>query len=267
MTVERVLARRNRGASAPASRWRSRRWRGWCGCSSRRCTATTRSCTTGSSSTGSAPRVVFVDDVDEVPDGAPLMLSAHGSAPDVVAHGPRARPVRRERGVPARHEGPPRGQGAGREGLHDPVRRPRRPRRSGRHARRRARRMRLVEHEDDLEHVLPERATTPRGRVAGPDDPRAPRLGRDHGRRRGEFPELWTASRDDLCFATTNRQAALTRSRQTADAVVVIGSANSSNTIALDEGGAEPPDARRRARRRAGRARPRRARPMPESSA
>src|SRR5205807_5895997 len=29
--------------------------------------------------------VVFVDDVAEVPDGAPVMLSAHGSAPDVVA--------------------------------------------------------------------------------------------------------------------------------------------------------------------------------------
>src|SRR3990170_3226539 len=29
--------------------------------------------------------VVFVDQIDEVPDGSPLMLSAHGSAPDVVA--------------------------------------------------------------------------------------------------------------------------------------------------------------------------------------
>src|SRR5204862_6132980 len=29
--------------------------------------------------------VVFVDDIDEVPEGAPLMLSAHGSAPQVVA--------------------------------------------------------------------------------------------------------------------------------------------------------------------------------------
>src|SRR3982750_1844676 len=29
--------------------------------------------------------VVFVDDVDDVPDGAPLMLAAHGSAPEVVA--------------------------------------------------------------------------------------------------------------------------------------------------------------------------------------
>src|SRR5678815_5223335 len=29
--------------------------------------------------------VVFVDGIDEVPHGAPLMLSAHGSAPQVVA--------------------------------------------------------------------------------------------------------------------------------------------------------------------------------------
>ena len=29
--------------------------------------------------------MVFVDDVDDVPAGAPLMLSAHGSAPEVVA--------------------------------------------------------------------------------------------------------------------------------------------------------------------------------------
>src|SRR6476660_2274189 len=29
--------------------------------------------------------VVFVDDIDDVPAGAPLMLSAHGSAPEVVA--------------------------------------------------------------------------------------------------------------------------------------------------------------------------------------
>ncbi|HBL09093.1 MAG TPA: 4-hydroxy-3-methylbut-2-enyl diphosphate reductase, partial [Acidimicrobiaceae bacterium] len=29
--------------------------------------------------------VVFVDDIADVPDGAPVMLSAHGSAPDVVS--------------------------------------------------------------------------------------------------------------------------------------------------------------------------------------
>ncbi len=52
-------------------------------------------------------------------------------------------------------------------------------------------------------------------------------------RTRAQFPELWTATRNDLCFATTNRQAALTAIATRADAVVVIGSANSSNTIAL----------------------------------
>src|SRR5580692_8464176 len=31
-----------------------------------------------------AQGVIFVDDVLQVPEGAPLMLSAHGSAPDVV---------------------------------------------------------------------------------------------------------------------------------------------------------------------------------------
>ena len=44
---------------------------------------------------------------------------------------------------------------------------------------------------------------------------------------------MWTAARNDLCFATTNRQGALTAIAQRADAVVVIGSANSSNTLAL----------------------------------
>ena len=52
-------------------------------------------------------------------------------------------------------------------------------------------------------------------------------------RARGEFPELWTATRNDLCFATTNRQEALSAIAARADAVVVIGSANSSNTVAL----------------------------------
>ena len=46
-------------------------------------------------------------------------------------------------------------------------------------------------------------------------------------------PTLWTATRDDLCFATTNRQRALREIAARADAIVVIGSANSSNTIAL----------------------------------
>ena len=49
------------------------------------------------------------------------------------------------------------------------------------------------------------------------------------------FPELWMPNRSDLCFATTNRQAALKAIAAEADAVVVIGSANSSNTVALEK--------------------------------
>jgi 4-hydroxy-3-methylbut-2-enyl diphosphate reductase len=52
---------------------------------------------------------------------------------------------------------------------------------------------------------------------------------------RRRFPELWMPGRSDLCFATTNRQAALTEIATRADAIVVIGSANSSNTVALEK--------------------------------
>jgi 4-hydroxy-3-methylbut-2-enyl diphosphate reductase len=41
------------------------------------------------------------------------------------------------------------------------------------------------------------------------------------------FPDLWMPNRSDLCFATTNRQAALKAIASHATAVVVIGSANS----------------------------------------
>ena len=54
---------------------------------------------------------------------------AHALGPRLRPRGgrrrPRPRPVRGERGVPARHQGPPRGQGAGGQGLHRALRRPR----------------------------------------------------------------------------------------------------------------------------------------------
>ena len=69
--------------------------------------------------------------------------------------------------------------------------------------------IRLVEHEDDLDDVLPT-----------VDDPSKVALLAQTtlsmhdwqgiaDRARDAFPELWTATRNDLCFATTNRQAAL----------------------------------------------------------
>ena len=94
--------------------------------------------------------------------------------------GQRGRPLRRQRGVPARHQGPPRGQGAGAQGLHDPVRRPRRPRRSRRHARRRARRdpPRRARRPNSTRRSR-EVADPEQGRDARPDDARPQRVDRD----------------------------------------------------------------------------------------
>jgi 4-hydroxy-3-methylbut-2-en-1-yl diphosphate reductase len=52
---------------------------------------------------------------------------------------------------------------------------------------------------------------------------------------RARFPSMWMPGRSDLCFATTNRQSALKVVAARADAIVVIGSANSSNTVALEK--------------------------------
>jgi 4-hydroxy-3-methylbut-2-enyl diphosphate reductase len=177
--------------------------------------------------------VIFVDDVNDVPAGAPLMLSAHGSAPEVVeaardsgryvvnAVCPLVTKVHHEAKVRARkgftilyvgHAGHDEAVGTLAVAPES---------------------IRLVEHEQDLAHAAatvtdPDRVavlaqtTLAQNEWAGVVD-----------RARETFPEVWTASRNDLCFATTNRQDALTDIARRADAVVVIGSANSSNTIAL----------------------------------
>jgi 4-hydroxy-3-methylbut-2-enyl diphosphate reductase len=51
---------------------------------------------------------------------------------------------------------------------------------------------------------------------------------------KSRFPNVWTPGRSDLCFATTNRQSALTSIAPRVDAFIVIGSSNSSNTRALE---------------------------------
>ena len=177
--------------------------------------------------------VVFVDDVDAVPAGAPLMLSAHGSAPEVVAdardHGrfvvdavcPLVTKVHHEAKVRAAkgytvlyvgHRG--HDEATGTLAVAPTA-------------------IRLVESDADLARALPDVADPERVAMLAQttlalDDWEALRT-----QAAERFPALWTASRDDLCFATTNRQAALRAIAARADAIVVIGSANSSNTLAL----------------------------------
>ena len=176
--------------------------------------------------------VVFVDDVSEVPPGAPLMLSAHGSAPEVVeaakagggfvvdAVCPLVTKVHHEVKVRAGkgfsilyvgHEGHDEAVGTmavAPDSIH------------------------LVESEDQVA-ALPDpggpvallaQTTLSHQDWAGVLDAA-----------RDRFPDLWMPAHSDLCFATTNRQSALVEIAARADAIVVIGSANSSNTVALEK--------------------------------
>jgi 4-hydroxy-3-methylbut-2-en-1-yl diphosphate reductase len=54
-------------------------------------------------------------------------------------------------------------------------------------------------------------------------------------RLRGRFPNLLSPPSDDICYATQNRQAAVKLMSESADLVIVVGSANSSNSVRLVE--------------------------------
>jgi 4-hydroxy-3-methylbut-2-enyl diphosphate reductase len=175
--------------------------------------------------------VVFVDDVAEVPAGAPLMLSAHGSPPELVEQAkqrggvvvnavcPLVKKVHHEVKVRAGkgysivyvgHEGHQEAIGTAAvapEAVH------------------------RVESLDEL-RALPD----PEGEVAFLAQTT---LAVDEWRTlldaaRDRWPDLWMPGTSDLCFATTNRQTALKNIAGRCDAVVVIGSETSSNTLALE---------------------------------
>jgi 4-hydroxy-3-methylbut-2-enyl diphosphate reductase len=176
--------------------------------------------------------VVFVDDIAAVPPGAPLMLSAHGSAPEVVEaaratggyvvdsvcplvtkvhHEVRVRAGKGYRIVYVGHEG--HEEAVGTMAVAPTV-------------------MHRVESRAEVD-ALPEF-----------DEPVALLAQTTLSHRdwagvleatRERFPDLWTPGRSDLCFATTNRQSALMAMAPRCDALVIIGSANSSNTRALEK--------------------------------
>lgn len=63
--------------------------------------------------------------------------------------------------------------------------------------------------------------------------------GRIIRRLRERFPHIASPPKDDICYATQNRQEAVAAFSQQADAVVVLGSQNSSNSQRLRELGAD----------------------------
>jgi 4-hydroxy-3-methylbut-2-enyl diphosphate reductase len=178
-----------------------------------------------------AAGVVFVDTIDRVPPGAPVMLSAHGSAPDVVAAASERAAVMVDAVCPlvtkvhhevrrmaaegyeilyVGHEGHDEAVGTIAEApaavtLVDPAR-------GG-----------VVPTVADPERVaLVAQTTLGLHEWEGVRDDAA-----------ALYPDLWTARKSDLCYATTNRQAAVEVLARRADVVLVVGSRNSSNTRAL----------------------------------
>jgi len=178
-----------------------------------------------------AAGVIFVDDPAAVPYGAPLMLSAHGSAPEVVQ-------VTRRRGavvvdavcplVTKVHHEVRRAAGAGYDILYVG------------HAGHDEAVGTMAEAPEAVTLVDPEAGL---GQFAPSDPERVALLAQTTlglhewdgvlQAARERFPGLWTARRSDLCYATTNRQEAVRVLARLTDLVLVVGSANSSNTRAL----------------------------------
>ena len=178
-----------------------------------------------------AQGVVFVDDIAEVPEGRPIMLSAHGSAPEVVT-------AARQRGsyvvdavcplvTKVHHEVKVRaGKGysfvyVGHEGHEEAVG----TMAVAPDAIHRVESVAEVEALDDFETPVALLAQTTLSHREWAEVAEAAK---------DRFPSIWTPGRSDLCFATTNRQSALMAIASRCDAMVVIGSANSSNTRALE---------------------------------
>lgn len=176
--------------------------------------------------------VIFVDDIADVPEGSPIMLSAHGSAPEVVraarARGsyvvdsvcPLVTKVHHEVKVRA-------GKGfrivyVGHQGHEEAVGT-----------------MAVAPNSISRVENIDEVAALPQFLEPVALLAQTTLSHRDWSdvavAVKARYPEAWTPGRSDLCFATTNRQSALMSIAPQCDAIVVIGSANSSNTRALEK--------------------------------
>ena len=174
--------------------------------------------------------VIFVDDISEVPAGRPVMLSAHGSAPDVVRAASDAGGYMVDAVCPlvtkVHHEVKVRaGKGfqivyVGHEGHEEAVG-------TMAVAPDAIHRVESIEEVQALPEMDAPTALLAQTTLSHRDWESV----QDAALER--WPDMWTPGRSDLCFATTNRQGALVEIAPKCDAMIVIGSANSSNTMAL----------------------------------
>ena len=175
--------------------------------------------------------VVFVDDITEVPEGRPIMLSAHGSAPEIVAEASDRAAVMVDAVCPlvtkVHHEVKlMAGKGydiiyVGHEGHDEAI-------------------GAIAEAPESVTLVDPRDGL---GSFAAADPSRVALLAQTTlgmyewegvlADANAQYPNLKTARRSDLCYATTNRQTAIRQLAERCDVIVVVGSENSSNTQAL----------------------------------
>ncbi len=175
--------------------------------------------------------VIFVNDISEVPTGSPVMLSAHGSAPQVVEEARDRAAVVIDAVCPlvtkVHHEVKRMSQN-GYDILYIG------------HRRHDEAMGTVAVAPDAITMVSPESGV---GKFAPKDPSRVALLAQTtlgmhewssvHTQASEQFPELWTARRSDLCYATTNRQTVVQSLAETCDLILVVGSDNSSNTQAL----------------------------------
>ncbi len=176
---------------------------------------------------------IFVDEVDEVPEGATVVFSAHGVSPAVVS-------AAADRGLNAIDATCPLVTKVHREAV------------------RFARddyQILLIGHEghEEVEGTMgeaPERTTL----VGSPEEADTVQVDQNANlvwlsqttlsvdetietvdRLKKRFPNLQNPPSDDICYATQNRQVAIKKVAADSDVVIVVGSANSSNSVRLVE--------------------------------
>jgi 4-hydroxy-3-methylbut-2-enyl diphosphate reductase len=175
--------------------------------------------------------VVFVDDMSQVPKGAPVMLSAHGSAPEVIAAAQERAAVVIDAVCPlvtkVHHEVKRMASNGfdiiyvGHRGHDEAI---------GTLAEA-PEKMTLVEPEDGLEEFVargPAKVALLAQTTLGTYEWRQVL---EEAKER--FPDLVTSRKSDLCYATTNRQEAVQALASKCQLILVVGSENSSNTQAL----------------------------------
>ena len=183
-----------------------------------------------------AKGAVFVEELDEIPEtGAPVIFSAHGVPKSIPAEAQSAQLLRARRHLSAGHQGPPRGRDPSQARPRDRADRPCRPSRGGRHDgpaagwRHHAGRSRSMRSRPSS-RAIPSNLAYVTQTTLSVDD-----TADIVAALKARFPQIHGPHKEDICYATTNRQEVVKKVAPMVEAMIVVGSPNSSNTQRLKE--------------------------------